>query len=378
MTYRGDFVTVLTNYLKSQPESRLVGTKVLHSFEFLVCLHNEIFQANIQIYMATMAKDCRRRFRRDNNSALLSISFLTVIPLLKVMMGQEGLHGWIDRKECRWRYGLEFYVPEVTDFADSQSQDTAYSLLVAGVDKESLAMAAGFKRNDRIFAVNTLSAQDQTSQIPYPRLLQEIATTDQNELTMQLKQFNKDGTLEHKTLKLNTLRNINGVDRPKWSTSDLTKRAIKMALIERAQWAVGFLPRQQTAQNKIKAVVFIMLAMAIVTIIRCMAKFFQDYLAEKIVHVGINHLREDIFGHIMDMPLSFFANERPSDSVSRIIRDTSVMGSAIKVMFGKAIREPLNALFMLSFAMLLDWQLTLIFLCGTRSQSSWWHPSAKK
>ncbi len=50
---------------------------------------------------------------------LLSLSFMTIIPLLKVMMGQEGLHGWIDRKGCQWRYGLEFYVPETTDFADT-------------------------------------------------------------------------------------------------------------------------------------------------------------------------------------------------------------------------------------------------------------------
>jgi ABC-type multidrug transport system fused ATPase/permease subunit len=66
----------------------------------------------------------------------------------------------------------------------------------------------------------------------------------------------------------------------------------------------------------------------------------------------------------MDMPMGFFANERPSDTVSRIVRDTSVMGRAIRVMLGKALREPLNAAFMLGFAMLLSWQLTLIFLCA--------------
>jgi len=29
---------------------------------------------------------------------LFSLSFATVVPLLKVMMGEEGLHGWVDRK----------------------------------------------------------------------------------------------------------------------------------------------------------------------------------------------------------------------------------------------------------------------------------------
>ncbi|MHC4542830.1 MAG: hypothetical protein ACYS74_24155, partial [Planctomycetota bacterium] len=39
-------------------------------------------------------------------SILFSLSFLTIAPLLKVMMGEEGLHGWADRKVCDDRYGL--------------------------------------------------------------------------------------------------------------------------------------------------------------------------------------------------------------------------------------------------------------------------------
>jgi ABC-type multidrug transport system fused ATPase/permease subunit len=286
---------------------------------------------------------------------------MTIIPLLKVMMGQEGLHGWIDRKTCEWRYGLKFYVPETRDFTDSDSQGIAYYLLVTGVEKESLAQTAGLQPNDRIFGVGNLLTTDQVSQIAYPRLMQEMAITSQSEITVQLRRLNKDGTWESRTLELNTLRSA---DRFKWSTIDSVMWTIKMTLIERAQWAVSFLPREQTAENKVKAVIFIMLAMAIVTIIRCVAKFGQDYLAEKIVHIGTNRLREDVLGHVMDMPLSFFANERPSDSVSRIIHDTGTIGRAIKIMLGKALREPLNSLFMLCLAMLLDWQLTLIFLCG--------------
>ena len=34
-------------------------------------------------------------------AVLLSLSFVTIIPLLKVMMGEEGLHGWVDRKSSR-------------------------------------------------------------------------------------------------------------------------------------------------------------------------------------------------------------------------------------------------------------------------------------
>ena len=48
---------------------------------------------------------------------LFAASFMTIIPLLKVMMGQEGLHGWADRKICSWRYGVKFHVPEIPRLA---------------------------------------------------------------------------------------------------------------------------------------------------------------------------------------------------------------------------------------------------------------------
>jgi len=64
------------------------------------------------------------------------------------------------------------------------------------------------------------------------------------------------------------------------------------------------------------------------------------------------------------MQVGYFVRERPSDCVSRVIRDTNEMNHALKVIFGPALREPLNATFMITAAMLINWQLTLIFLCG--------------
>jgi subfamily B ATP-binding cassette protein MsbA len=297
-------------------------------------------------------------------AALLSLSFITVIPLLKVMMGKEGLHGWIDRKTCQYRYGLDFYVPESVDFTSQENQGIGYYLLVVDVEKGSFAEAAGLRPADKIIGVADLLISDQVAQIPFTDLLRELAATDRNDFDVQLRRLNTDNVLERQTLKLNTPNNRSAVESLKKGYFERSKWGMKIRLTEHAQWAVGFLPREQTSESKIRAVIFIMLAMGLLTIVRCTAKFYQGYLAEKVVQVAVNHLREDVFAHLIDMPMGFFAKERPSDSVSRIIRDTSVMGQAIKIMLGKALREPLNAMFMLAFAMLLNWQLTLIFLGG--------------
>ncbi len=297
-------------------------------------------------------------------AALLSLSFLTIIPLLKVMMGSEGLQGWIDRKACEYHYGLEFYSPTTVDFGNIENQSLAYQLLVTNIKKNSLAEMAGVRPADRIVGIGELLTHDDVTNIPFTRLLEELATNKQKTLTVQLKRLNKDNILEDKTLTLNTPDNKPYIDSLQWRSSHRLKWKIKIALVSRAQRVAELLPREQTAQSKIKAVVFIILAMGVVTVIRCLAKFYQDYMAQKIVQVGINKLREDVFAHLTYMPIGFFAVERPSDIVSRIVRDTTSMAQAIKVMLGKALREPLNALFMLGAAAILNWQLTLIFFCG--------------
>ena len=43
---------------------------------------------------------------------LLSVSFMTIIPLMKVMLRQEGLHGWVDRTARDWKYGVDIYLPD--------------------------------------------------------------------------------------------------------------------------------------------------------------------------------------------------------------------------------------------------------------------------
>ena len=80
-------------------------------------------------------------------ACMLGISLVTLMPILKVMMGEEGLHGWVDRKIVDHRYGMAFYLPDRADLY--QSADVFSSqLVVVGIDKEAGEGAAC--RTDRI------------------------------------------------------------------------------------------------------------------------------------------------------------------------------------------------------------------------------------
>jgi len=281
---------------------------------------------------------------------LFSLSFMTIMPLLKVMMGEEGLHGWIDRKTCDSRYGMDFYVPDTTDYIDSDS-NIAYYLRVTRVEKGSPAARAGIRPQDKIIGAGKFRRQSDSDEISSVKLLEELATVGQDEpIAVEILRDTESINADEFTVELET--------RP----SDKLFRRMKVALTDQAQRVVGFLPRDKAGANKARAVIFIILVMAGVTVARCLGRFWQGYLAEKVVQISIANLRNDAFAHVMDIPVGFFAQKGTSDTISRIVGDTSTVGKGVKILLGKMLREPSKAIFCLAGAMVLSWQLTLIFL----------------
>jgi len=279
-------------------------------------------------------------------AALFSLSFMTIIPLLKVMMGEEGLHGWIDRKTSNARYGMDFYVPDISDFMRGED-DIAFYLLITNVDESSAAARAGLRKNDKIIGAGASLRTADGGPIPAPKLLEELALAPQDAyVSVQYVRADKEGG----AVQLDALR-------PEGLT-----QGFKVGMAELAQRAVASLPRDQTAAGKLRAIVFIIVVMAFVTTARCIGRFGQTYLAEKIVQVAVSKLRRVTFAHVMRMPVGFFAEQGTSDTISRIVGDTASMGNGVKVLLGKALREPLKAFFCLAGAFVLNWQLTLIFL----------------
>ncbi|MFA5291484.1 MAG: ABC transporter ATP-binding protein [Phycisphaerae bacterium] len=297
-------------------------------------------------------------------SLLLSLSFMTLIPLLKVMIGEEGLHGWVDRKTCNWRYSVDFYVPDVADLTGKNGQEVTHSLIITKVTKNGLAGAAGLKLNDRIIGAGDLLVGPEAEEFIAAELMQEMANAPKGRLTIQLQTVGNDNVSEIKQIQIDSTADEAFMESAKWGPVERIKWNAGKSFFAQAHKLMRLLPREKTNEGKTKAVTFIMIVMLVITMIRCIAKFYQDYLAQKVVQVAINDLRLDAFEHVMKMPIRYFINEQPSDTVSRLIRDSGAMGNGIKVLLGKALREPLNASFFLGAAMFLNWQLTLVFLGG--------------
>ena len=281
-------------------------------------------------------------------AVLFAGSFATVIPLLKVMMGRESIHRWIDREICEWRYEISFYVPEAIDLDTTNSIDKAKNILITDVKIDKKAYRAGIRREDKILAILPDDISDTKRITGRGNILSELANAPDNaSIRIILESPNANGSSNpEKTVILST-----GV------TDETTK--IKMGV---AKWAAGFVPANQGINAKQQAVIWIIILMGVITVIRCIARFYQQYLAEKVVEVSVAKLREEAFSHAMEMPVGFFVKEGSSDTVSRLIGDINGTGNGIKILLGKALREPAKAIACLTAAMLISWQLMLIFL----------------
>ena len=276
---------------------------------------------------------------------LFSASFVTVIPLLKVMMGQEGIHGWVNRELCKQRYGMDFYVPDRVELADT-TQNAAYFLNIIDVSSKKAAAKAGLAVNDRIVGVYDADVElIENERMSSADMLREIANRDEGkDMILSIIRVNLEGRDEQTQIYLNA------VNKPFYSGA-----------VERIMSHISI---DEDKDSKKEAIRVIIILMIFATAIRCLARFWQDYLSQKVVNTAINHIRRDMFAHIVRMPIKYFAAEGPSDSVSRVIRDTDGAGHGIKILLGKAIREPSKAIFTLAFAFMINWQIVLIFLCG--------------
>jgi ABC-type multidrug transport system fused ATPase/permease subunit len=275
-------------------------------------------------------------------AVMLSVSFATIIPLLKVMMGEEGLHGWVDRKICSSRYGMDVYVPDRLDLLDDPNRPILHFLLITQVKPQGWAAVNGLAPQDRIVgAGNHLASNEQP--VLYSKILEVLATCPPHEpLTLQICPVQQSESNIFKTIQITA---------PK-----------KPFFADWAQWSIHFLPRDETKEIKLKAIMLIIIGMIGITILRCLARFYHQFLAEKIVLIANTLLREDVFNHAMRMPVGFFASKGTSDTTSRIFNDVAQSCKGIKVLFGKTLREPMTAIACIAAAAIISWELTAIFL----------------
>ncbi len=90
--------------------------------------------------------------------------------------------------------------------------------------------------------------------------------------------------------------------------------------------------------------------------------YSQAYFLAFVEFGSMKDLRNAVYKHLHQLPISYFKQERVGNLISRFTNDVNVVQSSISTTFLNLIREPLSIIVFLGIALSISWQLTLLAL----------------
>jgi ATP-binding cassette, subfamily B, bacterial MsbA len=90
--------------------------------------------------------------------------------------------------------------------------------------------------------------------------------------------------------------------------------------------------------------------------------YLQSFFLMFVEQGTLRDIRDAVYKHLHELPLSFFKSEKTGNFISVIINDVNVIQASISVSFLSAIREPLTILVFLGMALSISWKLTIFSL----------------
>jgi ATP-binding cassette, subfamily B, bacterial MsbA len=280
-------------------------------------------------------------------SILFALSLTAMLPLMKVLLGEEGVPGWVYRGIIKQRCGINFEpIPlgeyMAADQAGSEGSAPAAKLRVGDVSSKSPASKTGIQRLDEILAMQ-ISTDSQPQTLDRDQALSTLAKMPAGQPAV-LTVLHESGQEEKVSI----------TARDPWYY-ELYSPA--------AHWFVDRLPAHNSAKFKRDSIIYIIIAMVLATIIRCALRFVQEYLIDRVALHCSTELRTRAFTNAIRLPLSFFSSQGVSDIMSRFVQDSSRINTAVTTTFGKAIREPFTMVFLAIGALCINARLTLIVAC---------------
>ncbi len=103
----------------------------------------------------------------------------------------------------------------------------------------------------------------------------------------------------------------------------------------------------------ILALILLMLAKNIFGYIQT---YFTEYLEQRVLF----RIRRDVYGHILELPLSYFDRERSGHLISRVTNDVHMLHGAVIGVAASVMRNVLMAMLAVIIILMVSWRLTLL------------------
>jgi ATP-binding cassette, subfamily B, bacterial MsbA len=91
-------------------------------------------------------------------------------------------------------------------------------------------------------------------------------------------------------------------------------------------------------------------------------EFWQEYLVGSVMNRTLYDLRNKFYRHTLHQDLRQFQDNGSAEMMARFTNDMEIVGSGIKILYGRVIAEPLKAFACIFIACWISWRLTILFL----------------
>lgn len=264
-----------------------------------------------------------------------------MLPGAKILLSDEGLHGWAWNVLNSDRLGAHVIqqhagTQATIDLGGQKVLVESAVTLINLYDKDSPARAAGLQGGDWLLGFT--GAEGRPLRMPANALASALAR-------------HKAGD----TVSLLVYRPTQGLLPPVAVT--LTKAGLPAEGLAKV---VGWIPEPANQGDKFPIFAGLLgLAMA-VTILRAIFTYIQEYLVGTAIWQGIMDLRCENYNVVLHLPTTYFSEKGVTDATSRFIQDTNELAKGHNTLFGKTLIEPAKGIASFVIAMLVAWDLTLL------------------
>ncbi len=111
--------------------------------------------------------------------------------------------------------------------------------------------------------------------------------------------------------------------------------------------------------DKQQALFYICIALVVATIIKNIARYLALYYLVILRNLALKDIRKKVYNKILDLPLSYFSNERKGDIISRMSNDVKEVEWSMMASLEAIFKEPVTILFYVGSLVYMSPQLTL-------------------
>jgi ABC-type multidrug transport system fused ATPase/permease subunit len=252
----------------------------------------------------------------------------TLLPVMKIFISTEGVHGWANQTAVQQRLHLK-----IVNLSTSV-QENALAVVIAQTTAQTPPPLNTLKTGDRIVSVALVS--------PQGTILRQTPHW-QNMLALLA------GSPKGQEVRL-SLRTNNGKALP----------PIRFAMPARPGYMRYFVAVVAAMpQSPLLSLAWVIGVFIILCIVGSIFRYYQQYLSMTIAARVVINLRRRMYNKIVQLPASYMAQHGTSDLTSRLTQDTGALSEGVATLLGKTILEPAKAIGVTVVALWIDWRLCL-------------------